>query len=118
MVSEVLERKIKEFVESRGLRFGEINVRPWGSWDLIVFVPGKPYVAHINQTFGFGYTLDQGVATFFKRVVNNELDSNMMKGVVDYIGQDIIDEVSKIVKEVESQKEEQTTGENLPTIVE
>lgn len=87
-----------DFARRHNVSFQSGLVRPWGSWDLVIYVPGQPAFANTGETFGSAFPIEEGLFMFFDRVANDLIDSERLAALTQYMGQGQIDELKELFK--------------------
>lgn len=92
MFNNEIKDKCIQLKDIHKLKFGATNQRPWGSWDLVMFKEGNKDWWHTGQTFGWAYTDEEALVSFFEKVYNQQVNED----VKNYLGYLLIEEIKKI----------------------
>jgi hypothetical protein len=91
--------KAKDFAKRHGLSYRDGAVAPWGSWDLVIHVPGQKQFVITGQTFGKAFSFDEGLALFFHRIANDKLSLVELDAFKQYMGGGQIEEIKTLFKD-------------------
>jgi hypothetical protein len=94
-------KEFKEIVDKYNFKYRDGESRPWGSWDLIILNPLQPGWLQTGQTFGWGYSHEQGFLTFLSRIADKKFTDEQFKIVENYFGKEVLNEFLSILKNPE-----------------
>lgn len=93
--------KLREVVNKYNIKYRDGETRPWGSWDLVVYSPTQSGWLQTGQTFGWGYSHEQGFLVFLSRIADKKFSDDQMEILHQYFGREVLEEFLSILVEPE-----------------
>ncbi len=105
MLNDAKIAQAVEFARINGMAFQEGEVRPWGSWDLVIQAAPEPKYVMTGHTFGSAFTTEHGYAIYLNRIADGKLTSEENVALAQYLGKSTYDAICSIFKTVEKPSE-------------
>lgn len=92
----VLVSELNEFCKKYNLSFSKADIKPWGSYDLVLHISTQQGWLHTAETYGWGWTLDEAIAKFLIKVGSlSDFEGSIYE---QYIGSQPLTELRDLVK--------------------
>lgn len=92
---------LTDWINDQGFQFQKQNIRPWGTYELVVSLDGKTW-AVMPRPFGYGFT----EARAFEVILTDSLhDDTFRSHLIGWLGEDRVNQIKTIIETPETTQE-------------
>jgi hypothetical protein len=90
-------KQIQNLLTEKNVKIDKYNERSYGPYEVAYSVNGQDFMAVSPRPFGWGFTIEWAAAEVLKDAIEKN-DTQLDNSLISFFGQDIIDELRKIVR--------------------